>query len=133
MTSRLPYFSRQSAYRWRRCQPYESTVHYTQHDPGTHFRLRLNRPQCHSAAGKLKSTEKKIQWHRESNPRPTGLWLTASTTLPRAPRGQLSIMTTLHLCQYFASYARRNVVQLACRVRCFIRIPLAILQEMILI
>jgi hypothetical protein len=46
---------------------------------GSHFCQGLNRPQGHSASGRIRSIEK-IQWpYQESNPRPSGLHHSAST------------------------------------------------------
>jgi len=47
--------------------------------PGTHFCLRLSRPQGHSAAGRIVSENV-----RESNPRPSGLYRSASTNCATA-------------------------------------------------
>jgi hypothetical protein len=51
--------------------------------PGTHFCYRLRRPQCHGAAGKIRSIEKKSP-HRDSNSRPSDLWHSASSNYATA-------------------------------------------------
>ena len=69
--------SRQSAHEGGKVSPTHWPPLPPGNIPGTHFCWRLSQPQGHSAAGRIMSMKKKIQWHhQESNPRPSGLTAT---------------------------------------------------------
>jgi hypothetical protein len=69
---------------WQSCQPYAPAA-FTHRIfiQGTHFCSRLSRPQGHGAAGGIKSIKNPNYNHRESNPRPFGLWCSASINMAR--------------------------------------------------
>ena len=77
--------------------------------PGTHFCQRLSQPQGHSAAGRIMSM-KKIQWHhRESKPRPSDLWRSASTNCATSCPGlhvkQPLFLSDLKKIEFFGKYS----------------------------
>jgi hypothetical protein len=86
------HWSRQSAHRWRHvCQPYSPAALYP---PETlffcfwySFLLEAEWTPGPSAAGSIRSIKKIHSHHRDSNPRPFGLYhRTLTSTLPRAPK-----------------------------------------------
>jgi hypothetical protein len=82
-----PIFSRQSAHRWRwGYELHAPTVLYPQEDPWYSFLLEASRPQGHSAAGRVRSTEKANDLiGNRTHDFPACSIVPEPTTLPRAP------------------------------------------------
>jgi hypothetical protein len=84
-------FSRQSALRWwKGCQPYMLGALYSQEDSWCSFLLEAASPQGHSAAGRIRSTEKSNDLIRNlTHDLQACSTVSQPTTLPRVPSGKV--------------------------------------------
>jgi hypothetical protein len=103
--------SRQPAHRWRwGCQLHAPAGRHLspRKNPGTRFCWRLSPPEGRSAAVRIRSNEK-IEWpDRESNPRPSGLYNSASTNYVTMYSGGNSASTN-HATAYPGGIQMRTV------------------------